>query len=65
MKEYPSNHKDRKNIAKNKLFETIHDDQISLSAFYSKAELTIESVELLENRVNIYAHGSLGYGIWR
>ena len=63
MKEYPNNYKDRKNIAKNKLFETIHDDQISLSVFYSKAELTIESVELLENRVNIYAHGSLGYGI--
>ena len=62
MQEHPSHYKISKNIANAKPSGIIYDDQVSLSSFYPKSELEIESVDILDNIVNIYAHGSPEYG---
>lgn len=62
MREHPSHYKISKNIAKAKTSGIICDDLIRLSSFYPKSELEIESVDIVDNIVNIYAHGSLEYG---
>lgn len=63
MQEHPSRYKNSKNFANAKPSDVIYDDQVRLSCFYPKSELEIESVDIVDNIVNIYAHGSLGYGI--
>lgn len=63
MQEYPSHYKNSKNIANAKPSDIIYDDQIRLSFFYPKSELEIENVDIVDNIVNIYAHGSLEHGI--
>ena len=62
MQEHPSHYKISKNIANAKPSGIIYDDQVSLSSFYPKSELEIESVDIVDNIVNIYAHGSLEHG---
>ena len=62
MQEYPIHYKNTTKVSSIRHFATIYDDQISLSSFYPKAELIIESIDLNDDVVNIYAHGSLDYG---
>ena len=63
MQEYPIHHKNTTKVARTQHFAAIYNDQISLSSFYPKAELTIESTDFFDETVNIYAHCSLDYGI--
>ena len=62
MQEHPSHYKISKNIANAKPSGIIYDDQVRLSSFYHKSELEIESVDIVDNIVNIYAHGLLEHG---
>jgi len=62
MQEHPSHYKNSKNTANAKPSDIIYDDQVRLSFFYPKSELEIESVGIVDNIVNIYAHGSLEHG---
>ena len=62
MQEHPSHYKNSKNTANAKPSDIIYDDQVRLSSFYPKSELEIESVDIVDNIVNIYAHGSLEHG---
>lgn len=62
MQEHSSHYKISKNIANAKPSGIIYDDQVRLSSFYPKSELEIESVDIVDNIVNIYAHGSLEHG---
>jgi len=63
MQEHPSHYKNSKNTANAKPSDIICDDQVHLSFFYPQSELEIKSVDIVDNIVNIYAHGSLEYGI--
>lgn len=63
MQKYPNDHKITEKGRDYEAFEAIYEDKISLSAFFPNAELTIESTEFLDGIVNIYARGSLYYGI--
>ena len=63
MQEHPSHYKNSKNIANAKPSDIIYDDQVCFSNFYPKSELEIERIDIVNNIVNIYAHGLLEHGI--
>ena len=63
MRKYPNDHKVTEKGREHEVFEIIYEDKISLSSFFPNAELTIESVEFLDDIVNLYAYGSLDHGI--
>lgn len=63
MQKYPNAPKVTEKGRDHEAFDAIYEDKISLSAFFPNAELTIESTEFLDGIVNIYARGSLDYGI--
>lgn len=64
MSKYPNTDKITSKIRDNKISSgNFYDDSLNLTSFYPYADICIESVEVCNDIVHVYAHGALDHGV--